>query len=293
MIPRATLIAAAAAAAVAAVAGAPSPPAAPAVQTAEWGPRLEAALDRARCVGLPALASTLLGTAAHGAVRGTVHLTPDWMTTDGGVTACVTRVAANVTGLPPASVHGFHIHTFGDAGTRDGKSAGGHFDYNPTMTHGLPLAAAEAVAATAAGHKPVRHEGDMGNVRAAADGGVFFSRLYPLVVLEHVLGRSIILHQAPDDGGQPTGNAGARVAQGVIGYKLVPKVKKAPPPAAEGAPQGPHGGAAGGHEGGEGGAPQEGEGAPPEGKGAHPEGEGAHPKGEGHSHAEGGAPHEA
>ncbi|OSX81355.1 hypothetical protein BU14_0022s0075 [Porphyra umbilicalis] len=249
----------------------PPPAAAAAVQTAEWGPRLAATLDRARCLGLPPLAATLVGTATHEAVRGTVHLTPSWMAPDDTVAACVTRVAANVTGLPPGTAHGFHIHTYGDATTRDGKSAGGHYDRDPSMTHGLPLAAAEAVAAVAAGHKPVRHEGDMGNVRAAADGGVFFSRLYELVVLEHVVGRSIILHQAPDDGGQPTGNAGARVAQGVIGYKLVPKAKVAPPPTAGGAGEGAKGGAAGGGGG----------------------GRGAPLKGEGHSPTEGGAMHEA
>jgi Cu-Zn family superoxide dismutase len=32
-----------------------------------------------------------------------------------------------------------------------------------------------------------------------------------------ILGRGVIVHAAPDDGGQPTGNAGARAACGVIG----------------------------------------------------------------------------
>ena len=32
-----------------------------------------------------------------------------------------------------------------------------------------------------------------------------------------VLGRGVIVHAKPDDGGQPTGNAGARIGQGVIG----------------------------------------------------------------------------
>ena len=32
-----------------------------------------------------------------------------------------------------------------------------------------------------------------------------------------VLGRGVIVHAKQDDGGQPTGNAGSRIAQGVIG----------------------------------------------------------------------------
>ena len=36
-----------------------------------------------------------------------------------------------------------------------------------------------------------------------------------------VLGRAIIVHAKPDDGGQPVGNAGARIAQGVIGVAKV------------------------------------------------------------------------
>ncbi|MEW6160540.1 MAG: superoxide dismutase family protein [Verrucomicrobiota bacterium] len=32
-----------------------------------------------------------------------------------------------------------------------------------------------------------------------------------------IIGRSVIVHAKPDDGGQPVGNAGARIACGVIG----------------------------------------------------------------------------
>jgi Cu-Zn family superoxide dismutase len=32
-----------------------------------------------------------------------------------------------------------------------------------------------------------------------------------------ILGRAVIVHAKPDDGGQPVGNAGARIACGVIG----------------------------------------------------------------------------
>jgi len=32
-----------------------------------------------------------------------------------------------------------------------------------------------------------------------------------------VIGRGIVIHAKPDDGGQPTGNAGDRIGVGVIG----------------------------------------------------------------------------
>ena len=32
-----------------------------------------------------------------------------------------------------------------------------------------------------------------------------------------IVGHGVIVHAKRDDGGQPTGNAGARIAQGVIG----------------------------------------------------------------------------
>jgi Cu-Zn family superoxide dismutase len=35
--------------------------------------------------------------------------------------------------------------------------------------------------------------------------------------LNPIIGRGVIIHAGRDDGGQPTGNAGGRIAQGVIG----------------------------------------------------------------------------
>ncbi len=116
-------------------------------------------------------------------------------------------VKATVSGLKPNSKHGFHIHEFGDITSADGKSAGGHF--NPAGNdHGLPGTAE-------------RHAGDMGNLEADENGVAEIDMTLEegLVPdgLSSLNGRAIVIHADPDDGGQPTGNAGARIAVGVIG----------------------------------------------------------------------------
>jgi len=116
------------------------------------------------------------------------------------------RVVADLSGLTPGK-HGFHIHEFGDISSEDGSSAGGHF--NPMgMPHSMPSA-------------DKRHAGDMGNVEANSDGKAHLDYVDPVMSLtgEHsIIGRGVIVHEKEDDlKTQPTGNAGARVACGVIG----------------------------------------------------------------------------
>ncbi len=116
-------------------------------------------------------------------------------------------VEAHIMGLAPNSKHGFHIHEFGDISSKDGTAAGGHF--NPGgHAHGAPDGAA-------------RHVGDLGNLESDANGHAMYKRLDKSVELNGtncVLGRGVIVHAAADDlTTQPTGNAGARIAQGVIG----------------------------------------------------------------------------
>jgi Cu-Zn family superoxide dismutase len=131
-------------------------------------------------------------------VTGTVTFTQD----GNKVTA-----TAKVNGLKPNSEHGFHIHEFGDISAPDGTSAGGHF--NPGgHDHALPTT-------------EVRHAGDFGNLEANADGVAEKSLTVDNITLVEgataIIGRSLIVHADPDDGGQPTGNAGPRIAMGVIG----------------------------------------------------------------------------
>lgn len=144
----------------------------------------------------PSATATLISTSGSTAT-GTVNLA---QLANGSV-----EVTANLRGVPPG-VHGFHIHEKGDCGD-NGNAAGGH--YNPAGTpHGAPNA-------------DPHHAGDFGNVTADADGNVntrFVTR--SITVSEGpmtAVGHAIILHANPDDlTTQPTGNAGARIACGVV-----------------------------------------------------------------------------
>ena len=126
-------------------------------------------------------------------------------------------VQASVTGLKPDSKHGFHVHQWGDLSKPDGTATGGHYDPTGIATHGLPDVHdhdGQAHAMTGG------HAGDFGNLQSDADGNATYAKTFEDISLtgnNAVLGRAIIVHLGEDDGGQPTGNAGARVAQGVIG----------------------------------------------------------------------------
>jgi len=127
----------------------------------------------------------------------------------------VVEINVNISGLKPYSVHGFHIHTKGDL--RQGcESLCDH--WNPYgVIHGGPD-----------DNKHMRHVGDLGNLTANNKGVVhttFTDRLVKLRGKYSVLGRSFILHEDRDDLGLGnntesliTGNAGARIACGIIGY---------------------------------------------------------------------------
>ena len=132
-------------------------------------------------------------------VRGSLTFTDE----DGAV-----RLSGTITGLEPGSERGFHIHEFGDCSAPDATSAGGH--WNPQ------------------GHDHGRrsqgefHAGDMDNIAADESGSLTVD--YLLTGLEigtgsaqDVVGRSVVVHKGTDDyESQPTGDAGARAACGVI-----------------------------------------------------------------------------
>ena len=69
----------------------------------------------------------------------------------------------------------------------------------------------------AAGH----HAGDLGNLTADESGKAHLELTLTGVSLtgpaNAIVGRAVIIHEKADDGGQPTGNAGGRLGQGVIG----------------------------------------------------------------------------
>lgn len=116
------------------------------------------------------------------------------------------KIVADVTGLTPGR-HGFHIHVYGDCSSPDGNAAGGHF--NPTNN---PHAGHDAAQ---------RHEGDLGNLEADASGKARLELTDSMMTMsgeKSIIGRSVIVHEKEDDlKSQPVGNAGGRLACGVIG----------------------------------------------------------------------------
>lgn len=119
------------------------------------------------------------------------------------------EVTGKVWGLDPRSKHGFHIHQYGDLTSSDGSSAGDH--YNPMgHSHALPP------------QKP-RHAGDLGNITANSKGIAKFRIVVDNISLagrkSPIIGRGLVVHARPDDGSQPAGNAGERIAVGVIGVR--------------------------------------------------------------------------
>ena len=122
------------------------------------------------------------------------------------------KITYNITGLTDGK-HGFHIHEYGDL-TEGCASACAHFNPYHKKHGGL--------------HRKERHLGDLGNITSSngLSKGYLFARDLTLVSnnTTSILGRMIIVHADADDLGKggdlestKTGNAGKRVACGVIG----------------------------------------------------------------------------
>jgi len=117
------------------------------------------------------------------------------------------RVVVFVQGLKPGQEHGLHIHEAGDCSSGDGMSAKGHF--NPHgKPHGNPASAE-------------RHAGDLPSLKADKAGRANVQADVDGITVTpgpaSIIGRGLIVHADPDDyKTQPTGNAGARIACGVI-----------------------------------------------------------------------------
>ncbi|HEX4339207.1 MAG TPA: superoxide dismutase family protein [Polyangiaceae bacterium] len=140
----------------------------------------------------PKAASFDITAKSNSKLTGNVTLTD----TGSGVDVVIT-----LAGVKPGK-HGAHVHENPDCSAPDAKSAGSH--YNPdSHPHGLP---------TAAEH----HVGDLGNIDVGKDGKGKLEITMPGANLKQgdphsFLGRSIIIHEKLDDGGQPVGNAGGRI----------------------------------------------------------------------------------
>jgi len=123
---------------------------------------------------------------------------------EGGV-----KISLVATHLPPGT-HALHIHAVGKCEAPGFTSAGPHFNpYN--KKHGVK---------NPEGH----HAGDLNNFEVGADGNATIDMLTKDVTLGegvnslfHAGGTSLVIHAAPDDDmTDPAGNAGARIACGVI-----------------------------------------------------------------------------
>lgn len=125
------------------------------------------------------------------------------------------KVTGTITGLPEGR-HGFHVHEFGN--TSDNcMAAGSHF--NPyDMVHGGVIS------------EP-RHVGDFGNIMAEENGVAkinFEVTNFPdMAGPKSIIDKTLVIHekeddlgQNEDDGSKSTGNAGARLACGIITKSL-------------------------------------------------------------------------
>lgn len=157
----------------------------------------------AACATTPAApegsqARTTLESRSGSTVTGTATFTER---STGGV-----RVEIHVENAPPGS-HGLHVHDVGDCSAPDASSAGGHF--NPG---GTPHAGPSELK---------RHAGDLGNIEVEANGKGHLELVSDLLTVRpgpnSVVGRAVVFHEKRDDlTSQPTGDAGGRLACGVV-----------------------------------------------------------------------------
>ncbi len=119
------------------------------------------------------------------------------------------RINLNVSQLPPGT-HALHVHAVGKCDPPDFKSAGPHF--NPdNKKHGSK-------------NPEGPHAGDLPNFDVKKDGTAKVSVVAPHVTLGegpnsvfHPDGTALLIHEKADDYmTDPAGNAGARIACGVV-----------------------------------------------------------------------------
>ncbi|MCY4321579.1 MAG: superoxide dismutase family protein [Bdellovibrionaceae bacterium] len=117
------------------------------------------------------------------------------------------KVTANIKGLAPNQKFAFHVHEFGTCENK-GLLAGAHL--NPWGSH------------HAGPHDEDRHAGDLGNLKSDKSGHSNYTVSVKGKLL-NFMGRSVIIHAKEDDmKTQPTGNAGVRIACGIVTASMSP-----------------------------------------------------------------------
>jgi len=129
------------------------------------------------------------------------------------------KIDIQLSGFIPNTIHGFHVHKYGDM-SKMCDSMCEHFNpYN--KTHG-------------GGHNTShnRHVGDLGNINADKHGNVNMTIYDNFISLKtnskaNIIGRGLVIHENEDDCGLGagdqkkesliTGNSGKRIACAVIG----------------------------------------------------------------------------
>lgn len=130
---------------------------------------------------------------------------------------CRVHITASFSGLTPNTRQGWHIHAYGDIGANDGSSTGGHFtsprNSRRFRKHG------------SLGSRR-RHWGDLGNLVVDVHGRARVNRIDHVIRMKGILGRGMIIHALVDQGpkAQPSGAAGKRVGQCVIGFANPKKI---------------------------------------------------------------------
>jgi superoxide dismutase, Cu-Zn family len=121
------------------------------------------------------------------------------------------RVHVDVTGLQPG-LRAIHVHEHGSCAPGDdgapAGAAGGHFAPLDSP-HGAP------------DHpRGERHVGDFGNLDVGSDGSARLTFVDEVATLDgetSIVGKALVIHDGEDDlETQPTGDAGGRVACGII-----------------------------------------------------------------------------
>ena len=138
----------------------------------------------------PQAAASLSGSAAAPNLTGTVQFCQ---------LAQGVLITAHVSGLPQANTGGFfalHIH--------EGSGCAGD-GFPDTLSHYNP-----------SGRPHPEHAGDLPPL-LSNDGEAYLSVLTNRFSLPDILGRTVVIHDGPDDfHSQPAGNAGSKIACGVI-----------------------------------------------------------------------------